>query len=58
MALAQELSVVGPKISLGTDGRGQSRPRFDAANVRVELWQGNCRHATVMREHADYAGRV
>jgi hypothetical protein len=40
------------------NGRGQSRLRVDAANVRVELWQANCGHATVMRERADCAGRV
>jgi hypothetical protein len=40
------------------NGLGQSRLRFDAANVRAELWQASCRHATVMREHADCAGRV
>jgi hypothetical protein len=40
------------------NGRGQSRLRFDTADVRAELWQANCRRATVMREHADCAGRV
>jgi len=54
----KELSVVGRKISLGMNGLDQSRLRFDAANIRAELWQASCRHATVMREHADCAGRV
>jgi hypothetical protein len=40
------------------NGRGQSRLRFDAANVRAVLWQASFRRATVMRKHADGAGRV